>query len=123
MDNHQLALAEVFAVLDRVRNGFTTPCADIAERAQALAHCGQCGCHFLRVQPRYAENTRLNAGDRFRGQKCLQAGVFAVFVSGANDVGNCLLARLFRRFCGAFGHANNNDNRFTLVSNRLQRSG
>ena len=81
MNNHQLALAEVFAVVNRLRNGFTSPRADIAERAQALAHGGQCGRHFLRVQPRHAENTRLNAGYRFRREKRLQAGIFNEMVT------------------------------------------
>ena len=46
VDNHQLALAEVFAVVDRLRNGFTSPCADIAKRAQALTGRRERGRHF-----------------------------------------------------------------------------
>ncbi len=122
VNDHQLALAEILAVGNGFRNGLAAPCADIAKRAQALTGCRERGRHFLRIQPRHAENARLNAGDGFCSQQRLKPGVFAVFVSRADDVGNGLFLRRFRVFWvfGTFGNAHNHNDRLALVGNGLQ---
>ncbi|CZY74863.1 Uncharacterised protein [Enterobacter hormaechei] len=122
VNDHQLTLAEILTVGDSFGNGLAAPRADIAKRAQALTGRRERGRHFQRIQPRHAENARLDAGDGFGGQQRFQSGVLAVFVGRADDVGNGFFLRRFRvvRVFNTFGNAHNHNDRLALVGNGLQ---
>ncbi|MNC46655.1 hypothetical protein D3C75_956810 [compost metagenome] len=67
-DQHQFTLAEVVAVLDGLRHGFTTERTDITKGAQLLADAGKRCRHRLVIQSRYAEDTRFDTTFSLGGQ-------------------------------------------------------
>ena len=119
--HHQLAIAEGAAIGHRLGNigGEGHPVAaargDIGEPAQSRGGGGDLCRDGRGIEPRRAEDARLDAGHGFGREQRLQAGV-GIAVGRPDHIG------IGFGLVGAFLHPHHDDDRARLVADRLERA-